>query len=213
MVLDKQHIILYVSLAIALVGGTYLFADRRAESARTEAAVAKAQLAQVQSQNATFQAQVNAQLAQLQAQNDVLSKALATREQTEKSVPLQNGSLSATQVAQGIANATKSKPDEVSASGNMIQLDLPLGQQALSALQLVPMLQQDKADLTVQLGNEEKAVDLEKQSHASDLKADEAKLQSCQADVKAAKHSTLKTVFKTAGIALGVGIGIGLHFR
>jgi hypothetical protein len=41
MTVDKQHIILYVSLAIALLAGTYLVADKRAESARTEAAVAK----------------------------------------------------------------------------------------------------------------------------------------------------------------------------
>ena len=213
MTLDKHHIILYVSLGLALLAGTYLIADRRAETARTEAAVAKAQLVQVQSQNAAFQAQVSAQLAQLQAQNDSLAKALATRARTEKSISTKNGSLTPEQIAQAIAQATNSKPQEAQTVNGMIQLDLPLGQQALSALQLVPLLQQDKSDLTVQLANEEKSVDLEKESHQSDLKADEAKLQACQADLKAAKHSKLRDVMKTAGVALGVGIGIGLHIH
>jgi hypothetical protein len=95
----------------------------------------------------------------------------------------------------------------------MVQLDLPTGQAALSALQLVPLLQQDKADLTLEVSNAEKQVQLEKESHASDLKADDAKLKSCQADLNSAKKSKLKAVMRDAGIALGVGIGRGLHFR
>jgi hypothetical protein len=64
----------------------------------------------------------------------------------------------------------------------------------------------------VELSNEEKAVELEKESHASDLKADKVQLQACQADLKAEKRCTLRNVFRMAGITLGVGIRIGLHF-
>ena len=73
---------------------------------------------------------------------------------------------------------------------------------ALSALQLVPLLQKDKADLTLEVSNEEKQIDLEKQSNASNLKVAEAKLDSCQADLKSAKYSKLKDVMKVAGVAL-----------
>jgi hypothetical protein len=211
--LDRQHIILYICLAVTVLAGTYFIADKRAESARTEAAVAKAELAQTLDANKQFQAQVAAQLAQLQQQNQALQVQLAKRDKVEKSVSTQNGSLTPPQVASGIQTATGAKEGEATANGQFIQLDLPLGQQALSALQLVPMLQADKADLTLEVSNAEKQIDLEKQSHSSDLKADEAKLNSCQADLKSAKHSKLKDVMKTAGIALGVGIGIGLHFR
>lgn len=212
-VLDKQHLILYATLAVAIVAGTYLIADKRAESARTEAAVAKAQLAQSQEANKAFQAQVSAQISQLQQQNADLEKALAARSVTEKSIPTQNGSLTPTQVATGIQTVTQSKPDEVTASGNMIVLNLPLGQQALSALQLLPMLQADKADLTIQVSNGEKVLDLETKAHTSDKEADKKALDSCKADLKSAKRSKLKDVMKAAGIALGVGIGIGLHIH
>jgi hypothetical protein len=205
LILDKQHIILYVCLALALLGGTYLIADRRAETARTEAAVAKAQLAQVQSANTAFQAQVSAQISQLQASNQALEAQLAQRTITEKSIPTQNGSLNATQTASGIQVATGGKDGEATTNGQFIQLDLPLGQQALSALQLVPLLQKDKADLTMEVSNDEKALDLEKQSHQSDLKTDEAKLNACQADLKAVNHSLLRTRLRwfAAGIVVG----------
>jgi hypothetical protein len=152
-------------------------------------------------------------LLSFQARNDSLEKALATREQTEKSIPTQNGSLNATQTAQGIQMATGAKEGEATANGQFIQLDLPLGQQALSALQLVPLLQKGKADLTLEVSNDEKALDLEKQSHQSDLKADEAKLNACQAELKSVKRSKLKAVMRDVGIGLGVGIAIGLHIR
>lgn len=213
MTLDTQHKVLYVCLATTLLVGTYLFADHRAESARTEAAVAKAQLAQVQTANATFQAQVSAQLNQLQAQNDSLTKALSARQQTEKVIPTQNGSLTPPQVATGIQTATGGKNGEATSNGQFIQLDLPLGQQALSALQLVPLLQADKADLTIQVSNDEKALDLETKAHTLDKEADKKALDSCKVDLKSANRSKLKDVMKAAGIALGVGIGIGLHVR
>lgn len=213
MQLDKQHIILYVTLAIALIGGTYLIADKRAESARTEAAVAKAEKAQIVAANAQFQSQVTAELAQLQAQNQALQSQLAQRDKVEKSISTSNGSLTLPQVASGIQTATGGKDGEATANGQFIQLDLPLGQQALSALQLVPLLQADKADLTIEVSNSGKALDLEKSAHKSDIETDKKVLGSCQDDLKSSQRSKLKDIMKTAGIALGIGIGIGLHFR
>ena len=211
--LDRQHIILYASLAVALLGGTYLIADRRAESARTEAAVAKAETTAILAANTQFQAQVSAQIAQLEASNQALQSHLAQRQATEKSIATQNGSLTPSQTATGIQTVTGAKDGEATVNGQFIQLDLPLGQQALSALQLVPLLQADKADLTIQVSNGEKALDLETKAHTSDKEADKKVLESCQADLKSAKRSKLKEVMKAAGIALGVGIGIGLHVR
>jgi hypothetical protein len=211
MILDKQHIILYVSLAIAPIGETYLIADKHAESARTEAAVAKAQMAQIVSANTQFQSQVTAQIAQLEASNQALQTQLAQRDKVEKSISTHNGSLTPTQVATGIQSATDANDGEATASGQFIQLDLPLGQQALSALQLVPLLQKDKADLTIEVFNDEKALVLEKQSHQSDLKADEAKLESCQADLKAVKRSTLRSKLRWLGAGVTVGF-VGRSF-
>jgi hypothetical protein len=210
LVLDRHHIILYVSLALALLAGTYLIADRKAETARTDLAVAKAQLVQTVSANRDFQAQVSAQLAQLQQENQALADALKVRQKVEVSIPAQNASLSASQVAQQIQTATKAKDGEVSATGDLLTLDLPLGQQALSALQLVPLLQQDKADLTVQVANDEKALQLEKESHASDVKALNAQIETDKVELKSVKATATRSKLRwfAAGVVVGfVGRG------
>lgn len=205
MTLDTQHKVLYVCLATTLLVGTYLFADHRAESARTEAAVAKAQLAQVQTANATFQAQVSAQLNQLQAQNDSLTKALSARQQTEKVIPTQNGSLTPPQVATGIQTATGGKNGEATSNGQFIQLDLPLARTALTDMELVPLLQADKSNLSDQLSNEQKSLALEQSAHQSDLKTSKTSLDSAQADLKSCKANLTKSRMKWFGIGVVVG--------
>ena len=198
MTLDKTHIILYVCLAGALLGGTYLITDRQAEHARTQLAVAQAQLVQTQAANNTFQSQVAQQLAQLQAQNADLAKALQARQTVEIKLPAQNATLSASQVAQGLGQGA-------TASGDTIVLPLPLGQIALTDMQLVPMLQTDKAQLSTELANETQSLQLEKEAHTSDVKALNAQIDVDKVELKAVKAEARKSKFKwfAAGVIVG----------
>jgi hypothetical protein len=187
-----------VSLALALLVGTYLIADRKAEADRTQLAVAQAQLVQTVSANRDFQSQVAQQLAQLQAQNADLAKALQARQSVEVKLPAQNASLSASQVAQGLGQGA-------TASGDTIVLPLPLGQLALTDMQLVPMLQTDKAQLTTELANETQSLQLEKDAHTSDVKALQAQIDVDKVELKAEKALARRS--KLRWFAAGVVVG------
>jgi len=203
MVLDRHHIILYVCLAGALLAGTFFIADRKAENARTQLAVAQAQLVQTESANKDFQAQVAQQLAQLQAQNADLAKALQARQTVEVKLPAQNASLSASQVAQGLGQGA-------TATGDTIVLPLPLGQIALTDMQLVPLLEADKATLTTELANETQSFTLEKESHVSDVKALNAQIEVDKVELKTEKALARRSKMRwfAAGLIVGfVGRG------
>ena len=187
-----------MSLALALLVGTYLIADRKAEADRTQLAVAQAQLVQTVSANRDFQSQVAQQLAQLQAQNADLAKALQARQSVEVKLPAQNASLSASQVAQGLGQGA-------TASGDTIVLPLPLGQLALTDMQLVPMLQTDKAQLTTELANETQSLQLEKDAHTSDVKALQAQIDVDKVELKAEKALARRS--KLRWFAAGVVVG------
>jgi hypothetical protein len=197
MLLDSKHIWLTIALVLALLFGVYAIESKRADKAE-----AQAQAAQVA--NAQFQDQVNKQLVTLANENLALQQALAQRQVVEVQVPKQNIQLAAPQVAAGIDQAVGAKPGTTVVSGDTLILPLPLGQQALSALQLVPLLQQDKVDLTAQVTNVSKELDLEKQAHASDVN-------SCKLEVVALKKKGHKNIFKAVAIGIGIGIGIAFH--
>jgi hypothetical protein len=205
MVLDTKHFIGYGLAIVLALGLVYTIESKVADKAQSRADLAEAKAELISKQNADFQAQVSSQLAQLQAENASLAKALTAREQVEKLLPTKNGSLTATQVSSAISQALNAKQGEVSASGDTITVDLPLGQEITTALQLVPLLQTDKTQLQTELANETKALDLEKQSHASDVNALNVQISADKVELKAVKAQARRS--KLRWFAAGVVVG------
>jgi hypothetical protein len=127
-----------------------------------------------------------------------LAKALQARQTVEVKLPVQNASLSASQVAQGLGQGA-------TAAGDTIVLPLPLGQLALTDMQLVPLLTQDKAQLQAELANETQSLTLEKQAHASDVKALNAQIDVDKVELKTEKALARRS--KMRWFAAGVVVG------
>lgn len=195
MILDKQHIVLYLALAASLLLGTYLFA-KRAEVAEGKAIAAEIKAADSEAQNKLFQQTVQVQLSQLAAENQQLSMALAQRQVLEVKVPQQNSTLSASQVAAGIDSTTGNKVGTTVVQGDTLILPTALGKEALSALQLVPLLQADKVTLTAENTNLSKALDLEKQAHVSDVQSCQLQVTADKLEIKAVKAQARKSKLK-----------------
>lgn len=205
MILDTKHIILTATLVGTLLGGVYLFESNRADKAEAKAESAQATAQLLNQQNKDFQLSVNSQLAALTAQNQQLALALSQRQVLEVKVPQQNASLTAAQVSTALDTATGNKVGTTVAQGDTLILPTALGKDALSALQLVPLLQADKANLTTENINLSKSLDLEKQAHTSDITACQATVTSAQAEVKAVKAQARKSKFKIFFIGYAAG--------
>lgn len=192
--LDKHHVILYLVATSLALFGVYLFESKIADRAQSKADAAQATAQLLVQQNQQFQVQMQQQINQL-------AQALSARQVIEVKIPTANQSLTSSQTADALSKATNAKSGEVTAVNDTVVMDLPVSRTVLSDVQLVPLLQQDKADISKQL-------DLEKQAHISDVKADVANLQACQLEVKAVKAKGRKNIIKSFVIGLGVGLGI-----
>lgn len=195
--LDKKHIVGWGLAILLALGLVYSVSSHRADVAELKAAQAQAELSIIQKQNSDFQSSIQKQLDSLASQNQQLTNALA--EQKKK-----DSQLSPSQLGERVATLTDVQKSEVTPLENG-HFDLTSNAVLQAALKLeeVPVLQE-------QLSNETKALDLEKQAHQSDLKASDAALTSCKADLSAEKKNKFKSILKTAAVAVGVGIGIGL---
>jgi paraquat-inducible protein B len=183
-------------LIIAAMFGVYEIEARIADKAQSKADIAVAHAADLEKQNATFQAQTQAQIALLQAQ-------LSARGAKEVSIPPANRVLTAPQVAQQIAATAKVPEATVTSTSDTVTFPLPLAQTALTDMQLVPLLMQDKSDL-------QKSLDLEKAAHASDIQACQIQSQAQNATIAAIKKRNRTTVIKAFFVGVVVGfIGRG----
>jgi RNA-binding protein YhbY len=196
MTFDKVHIAAFVvAIGLALFG-VYSYEAHKADLAEQRATAQDATAKLLVQQNQQFQQQMQQEFQQL-------AQALSARQVIEVKIPQANQALTSSQTADAITKATNAKPGEVTAVNDTVVMDLPVSRTVLDSVQLVPLLQQDKVDLGKQL-------DLEKQSHASDVKADAAQLQACKLDVVAQKKKTRKAVIKAFFLGLVVGI-VGGH--
>jgi hypothetical protein len=169
----KTHLILLAFAATLSVGAVYgvlyIQSSERAAAEQRQAVIVDALTAQnkIIQQNVAQQiAALNQQNQQLELQNQQLSVLLAKRQVIEVALPKQNATLSATQVATQLGGV---------AQNNDVLLPLSNAQSVLTAVQLVPLLQQDKVDLTASNGllkneviNAQSALDLERKAHTSD---------------------------------------------
>lgn len=208
------HLLLLALVGILIFGGIYGVELLMARHDDASAAKYSQIAADTAKQNQQFQLQVQAEITSLVAanqqlanQNQQLVVSLATRQNQEIQIPKQTASLTAVQVAvelQGIAN------------GDNVSLTLPVAQNVLASVRLVPLLQADKKNLQdaynneVQIANnneklyteEQKALVSEQGSHKADNEANAKQISKIKAD---ARKSKLKW--------LGIGIVIGFIGR
>lgn len=189
MTLDRTHLILTALLIILALFGVYAIEARIADNAGAKAQLAEQHAADVEKANAAFQAATQAQI-------DALKDALNAREITEAKQGTQNRVLTAPQVATQIGEVAKVAP--LVTQGDTVVFPLPLAQTALTDMQLVPLLTQDKSDLT-------KSLELEKASHASDIQACKVEVKAAQAETIAAKARAKKSWLK--GFFVGIVVG------
>jgi hypothetical protein len=211
----KTHILLLAIVAGLIFGGVYGVESLIAKARDAEASRYSQIASDTAKQNQQFQLQVQAQIAtlvaanqQLANQNQQLVVSLANRQVQEVSIPKQTASLTASQIAielQGTAN------------GDNVSLTLPVAQNVLASVRLVPLLQKDKTDLQsaydnqVQIANNnQKLYEGERDALVSEQKSHKADNDASAAEIKKVKADCRKSKWKWLGIGIVIGfIGRG----
>ena len=219
-----QHILLLAFIAM-LVGGAVYGVD--SIIARHDVATSQKfeQILQQQAaQTATLQKQlsddeaVNAQRdAQFQATIASLSQSIVQRDANAKKQSAVDASLSAAAAAQRLVQQTGASPSQVTVSGNLVTMDLPLTRNVVSDLDALVVARGDLADtqkqLTAQSGltadANQNLVDAKKVIGSQTLQlADQTA--ACKSEIKTLKAKQRKNLFKAffAGVVVGI---IGGH--
>ena len=195
----KTHLVLLMMVALLSFGAVYgieSFISKHDAAEATKysqiATTQNQQTAQVLAQVQTEVAALMAANQQLANQNQQLVTSLSKRQTTEVQIPKQTASLTAAQVAielQGTAN------------GDNVTLALPVAQNVLANVKLVPLLQQDKTDLQSAYNNqvqvsannlalyndEHLALVSEQKAHQADNTANAATIKKLKADARKGK--------------------------
>ncbi len=232
--LNPLHIILIALLAVASLGGVYLYEAKRAEVAEANA---KAQTVIVQAlkeaaassavQNAAQQAQsqatieamklANQQLVtanqQLQTSNAQLVSKLGTQQKKDATLPPTDQAQRWTQLV----------PAQVSVTPSGFSVDAAGGLATIQALEEIPIDRQRIVNLSQELTNDEKQIandsislKAEQTAHASDVANDQKKLAEANGETKKVnddftvyKHKARKNYLKAFGIGFIAGIFAG----
>lgn len=189
MTLDRTHILLGLGAALLALFGVYSIEARIADKAQSRAELASQHAADLEKQNAAFQAATSAEIAELKA-------TISAREASEAKQTTQNRVLTVPQVATEIGKVAQTTAPAT--QGDTLILPLPLAQTALTDMQLVPLLQADKSDLA-------KSLELEKQAHTSDVTACRVAVEAAQSETKAVKAKARKNIIKAFFIGVVVG--------
>jgi len=221
--LDHHHLILYgVAICLAL-GGVYLIEARVADNAtaRANAAEGKAQL--ISEQNKQFQTQVSQQVqqlvlanSQLQQANQALSAQIAQTNAILAQQKKVDASLPPNELAKRIVSLAPGGNVTVEANGYLVDQSEAVA--IAQTLEEVPALtanlgklESENANLTTVVANDSKTLDLEKQSHASDVTSLNAALAAGKAELGAVKAQCRKSKLKWFGVGVVVGF-VGRHF-
>jgi len=211
-----SHLVLIIALGLACFAGVYEFDSRRAQAADTKAAIAEAKYEEAAKTNSAVQAQTAQQIAllaqqnlALQSQNTLLAQSLAARRVAESQLPTQNASLTTQDAADKIQGLTNGK---ATPNGSDVVLDTPTARTVVSQLELVPLLQADKADLekrdadfTKEIDNDVAALDLEKKAHVSDNETCKVQVAAKDAEITKVKADAKRTrnKFFVVGTVIG----------
>lgn len=223
MQLDRHHILLYIGIFILALLGVYGIMARVADkaTARAEKAEAKAEL--ITEQNKEFQAQITQQVQQLvlqnqqlAAQNQQLEADRARLNQALLDQKTKDSHLPPDQLAARIVSLAPGGSIKVQTDGYLV--DQPEAIAIAQTLEEVPVLkanvsnlEQENANLTTEVANDGKALDLEKQSHAGDVSALNATIMANKAQLAAVKAQCRKSKLKWFGAGVVIGF-IGRHF-
>jgi hypothetical protein len=214
----KTHLLLVGVVAALVFGSVYgvesLIANHDAKNAIVLQTLADSQA----KANAQFQISVKSQIdaiaaqnAELAAENQTLIKALAIRQVIEAKIPVQNSSLS----AQDAASALKGQ-----AVNDQVVLPLPVARDLVTSVQLVPLLQADKADLEksnglleTEVANGVKALDLERTAHTNDNSTNTSTIKARDAEIVVLKAECRKSKLKWFGVGYVAGYISALLMR
>jgi hypothetical protein len=220
-----SHLMLIGLLALALVGCCLLWASKSADRADARAALANALSAQkdkdnvaIQKTNADIQAQWARDRAELQGEVSSLASAVAKRDNTFQQHATTIPNLAPPALALEWGKAAGEPAPSVDVSGNAI-VPLPLAQKSVIALELVPVLQQDKKDLQAAAGkdaqiisNDSAALGKEQAAHVSDNGACTADKNTLKADLEQVKADARKSKIRWFLYGVGAGIGATIAF-
>jgi len=157
----RHHIILLIIVVGLAFGGIYgvesLVARHDAANASQTALILKQQQQQVASLESQLQSneqQWQKVETQLLVENTQLAQTIAQRNTQLAVVQKQNATLTAQEAAQQLTVQTKAQPNEVTAQGSTVILDLPIARTLVSDLDSIQVLQANLSDTQTQLKNE-----------------------------------------------------------
>lgn len=159
----KHHLILLAFIIIFFFGGVYFVVHLLANNTAANDARWQQVLAAQQQQTQLLETKLTADektRSDVQAQQQAIIVQLATAMvQRNTAVEKQrqaDATLSAVDAAQRLSQLTQAKAGEVTAQGDNIIMDLPIGRTVVASLDLLPVVQADLIDTQNQLGAETK---------------------------------------------------------
>jgi len=193
-----SHLVLIVSLCLAVILSVYLWDSKRADQADARAVLAMAHAQASDQQNKMFQVQVTQQIAALAEQNKALQSqvfmlvsAIAQRDAALSVKTQEIKTLPPTTLATQWGAAAQEPAPTIDDKGNFLAT-LPLAQKSLVALATVPVLQSDKQDLQTALDKERQVVVNDASVLSKEQSAHLADVNACKADLQASKAETAK---------------------
>jgi len=213
----KAHLILTAIAACLIFGAVYgvesVIAKHDEKNAQAIAAIVDAQTKQNQQFQISIKAQIDTLVQQnqvLESENQTLIAALAKRQVIENQVPIKNQNLSAVEAAKALGGTS---------DGDNVVLELPIARNVVTQVQLVPLLQQDKADLeksngllTTEVVNAQSALDLERKAHESDNTTNAGIIKERDTTISTLKAECRKSKLKWFGIGFVAGYITGKVF-
>jgi small-conductance mechanosensitive channel len=221
--LNAHHIVLYsVAIALALIG-VYLIEARVADNATAKANAAEGKAELIAQQNKDFQTQVAQQVqqlvlqnAQLQQANQALSAQIAQTNAILAQQKKTDASLPPTELAKRIVTLAPGGSITVQTNGYLV--DQPEAIAIAQTLEEVPALsanvkalESENANLSTIIANDSKTLDLEKQSHVSDVNSLNAVVAADKVVLAATKAQCRKSKLKWFGIGFVSGF-VARHF-
>jgi hypothetical protein len=207
----KTHVILLIIVIVLTFGGVYgvesIIAKHDASNAAALNAIQKSLTDKLNADEKRWDDQNSAQ----QTLITNLSNAITQRDKTLADVIQKDATLTATQSATKIADATKAKAGEVTSSGDTVTVDLPIARTITTNLDQLPVLQQDLVDTKQQLASETIIAD-NRQELIDEMKKNEvAADNTCKANISNVKAQARKSKLKFFALGYLLGI-VSAHF-
>ena len=186
----KTHIVLLAVIVILTFGGIYgvetIIEKHDADNNSKWQAINQQQVAQVQSLSDKLASEEKDRIEENTRQTAILAQLATTIAQRDKDTAAavqKDTTLSASEAAQKIAQQTNAQAGEVTAQGDIIQLDLPVARTIASIADQLPAVKADLADTQKQLTAETAiATNLQTDTVQQQQLIDAMKLQAIDAD-------------------------------